>query len=311
MARMARFKVNDDPSWYHVHSRTSGIRGDYPLQNPLCQRKMVGLIKHFSKVYVCQVAAFCLMGNHYHLVINFNDERELSHDELMKRAQILYPNSINTLNNWKEEEWLHFRKRLFDLSEFMRNLQAAFARWYNKTFERRGRFWADRFKSIYLEDLKAVLDCMLYIELNPVRANLVQRPETWKSNSIYLRTRNIDQWLIPLASILDQTNKTEALKEYRMRLYYRGNIPTRENQAKIPDAIIASEQERGFGNTGIYRSQLRYFTDGIALGSEEFIRQQLEKMRETEQYLRRKNPVQHLNGLHLTIREQRSHAICF
>ena len=61
----------------------------------------------------------------------------------------------------------------------------------------------------------------------------------------------------------------------------------------------------------MYSKRLRYFVDGIALGSEAFIRQQLVKMRETEQYLSRKNPATHLNGLHLTIREQRSHAISF
>ena len=96
-----------------------------------------------------------------------------------------------------------------------------------------------------------------------------------------------------------------------MRLYYRGNIPTKEGQAKIPDEIVESEQSNGFENSGMYRKRLRYFADGIALGSEAFIQHQLVKMREKEQYLRRKNPVRHLNGLHLTIREQRSHAISF
>jgi REP element-mobilizing transposase RayT len=273
---------------------------------------MVGLIKHFSRAYVCRVAAFCVMGNHYHLVINFETKYKLSSDELMQRALILYPNSKNVLNNWKKEEWLHFQQRLFDLSEFMRNLQAAFARWYNKTFERRGRFWADRFKSVYLEDLKAVLDCMLYVELNPIRANVVQRPEEWKSSSITFRVSNSDKWLMPLTLLSDQGEKRrDALKIYRMRLYYRGNIPTKEGQVKISEEIMESEHARGFESSGMYRKQLRYFVDGIALGSESFIRQQLVRMRETEQYIRRKNPVRHLNGLHMTVREQRSHAICF
>ncbi len=50
----------------------------------------------------------------------------------------------------------------------MGNVQSAFARWYNKTYQRRGRFWADRFKSVYLETTQAVQDCLLYVELNPV-----------------------------------------------------------------------------------------------------------------------------------------------
>jgi hypothetical protein len=89
------------------------------------------------------------------------------------------PASQQMIELWTDEQWERFRQRLFDVSELMRNIQAAFARWYNRTYDRRGRFWADRFKSVYLEKGNAVLDCMLYVELNPVRAGLVERPEEW------------------------------------------------------------------------------------------------------------------------------------
>jgi putative transposase len=59
-----------------------------------------------------------------------------------------------------DEQWERFRQRLFDVSELMRNIQSAFARWYNRTYDWRGRLWADRFKSVYLEKGNAVLDCM-------------------------------------------------------------------------------------------------------------------------------------------------------
>ncbi len=58
--------------------------------------------------------------------------------------------------------------RGFDLSEFMRHVQSAFVRWYSKTYQRRGRFWADRFKSVHPETTQAVQDCLLHVELNPV-----------------------------------------------------------------------------------------------------------------------------------------------
>jgi hypothetical protein len=83
----------------------------------------------------------------------------------------------------------------------MRNIQSAFARWYNQTYDRRGRFWGGRFKSVYLQDSNAVLDCMLYVDLNPVRAGLVERPEDWKKekgthnnatmSSIYLHSMQL------------------------------------------------------------------------------------------------------------------------
>ena len=88
-------------------------------------------------------------------------------------------------------------------------------------------------------------------------------------------------------------------------------MPTKEGQVSISEELIKEEETRGFGVSGMYRKQLRHFVDGIMLGSEETIRQHLNQMREKGQYLRRKNPIQHLDGFHFTLREQRSHAVCF
>ena len=76
-----------------------------------------------------------------------------------------------------------FYKFVFDVSELMRSLQSSIARWFNHTFGRRGRFWADRFKSTLFEDEKEAMDCLLYIELNAVRAGLVARPEDYEASS--------------------------------------------------------------------------------------------------------------------------------
>jgi REP element-mobilizing transposase RayT len=317
MARMARLKILGDEAWYHVHCRIAGRRGSYPLLNRLCQRKMSGLIRFLSQVYCCKIAAFCVMGNHYHLVIKFHMPRPLDKEELFKRALRLYPKSERFLRQWPEKKWEQFNARIFDLSEYMRNLQAAFARWYNKTFERRGRFWGDRFKSVLLEDYRAVADCMLYVELNPVRAGLVERPEAWGSSSFYLRMAKSDKWLAPLSEIFSEGSdigEEELLKEYRERLYYRGNIATqgaKAGQIFISDKIIEQEKAKGFSISGMYRRQLRYFVDGIALGSEGFIRQQIKRLREEGRYLRRKHPVRQIVEGHMTVREQRSHAVVF
>ena len=310
MSRLARFKIRDNEAWYHVYSRMAAMKGEYLLENPLCQRQLIDMIKHFSKVYVCEVASFCVMGNHYHLVVKFEKERELSRDELIDRACILYPNSVSVLKTWDDGQWAHFNKRIFDLSEYMRNIQAAFARWYNKTFERFGRFWADRFKSLYLGDMQAVLDCMLYVDLNGVRAGFVQRPEEYKGCSSYLRECGQSKWLISLESILGD-NEKEALNHYRSLLYYRGAVPTKESQVFISEEIIKEEEDRGFEVSGVYKKRLRYFVDGVMLGTEEFIRQRLNQMRDSGQYKYRRNPAIHLDGIHLTLREQRSHAVSF
>lgn len=74
-----------------------------------------------------------MMGNHYHLVLRFDAEAPVSREELARRARAMYPEQRFNLfvAGWKDEEWERYSKRLFDLSEYMRNIQAAFARWYN------------------------------------------------------------------------------------------------------------------------------------------------------------------------------------
>jgi REP element-mobilizing transposase RayT len=309
---MRRLKVTDGEGWYHVFSRAACEKGVYPLDKELCRRHFMTLIKYYSRAYFCDIAAFCIMGNHYHLVVKFDIPRKLSQEELWQRALLLYPRSKKYLKLWDQKKWQVFEQRLFNLSEFMRNIQSAFAIWYNKTFKRHGTFWADRFKSVLLGDEQAVLDCMLYVELNPVRAGLCKVPDDYQACSFYLRSIKTDGWLLALSKILDVD-----FTEYRMALYYRGNITTKDTKSTkgirilITDEVIEKERERGFETTGMYRKRLRYFVDGMALGSEAFIRQQLEQVRERGEYLRRINPIKQLHGIHLTLREQRGHAVSF
>jgi putative transposase len=225
----------------------------------------------------------------------------------------MYSSKVSQLmiEGWTSEQWERFRQRLFEVSEYMRNIQAAFARWYNRTYDRRGRFWADRFKSVYLEDEKAVLDCMLYVELNPVRAGLVERPEEWRGSSIHLREIDEGNWLAPLRCFCEQPSEKKSLVEFRQRLYYRGNVPSKPGQAAISRKVLDQETARGFKTSGVYRKRFGFFVDGLAIGSEQFIREQIAKMRESGTYLRRKNPIPQLDGVHLCLREQRSTAIVF
>jgi putative transposase len=232
MARMRRLKVLDGEGWYHVYSRAACEKGVYPLEKELCRKKLVQFLKYYSRAYFCDIAAFCIMGNHYHMVVKFASPRKLSKEELWERALMLYPNSRRYLKLWHEKKWQRFAERLFNLSDFMRNIQSAFALWYNKTYKRHGTFWADRFKSVLLGDEQAVLDCMIYIELNPVRAGLFDIPEYYQASSFYLRSIKADSWLLSLDRIVDTT-----FEEYTLALYYRGNIVKTEVEISSDSTI--------------------------------------------------------------------------
>jgi REP element-mobilizing transposase RayT len=308
MARTARLKFEGGGGWYHVYARAGGTIGEYLLEDKACKRMLVLLLAHFGRAYFCDVAGFCVMGNHYHAVLRFETPREVGREELRRRAELLYPKQKEMLDGWLSDKWERFRRRLFDVSEFMRNVQAAFGRWYNSKFGRRGGFWAERFKSTLLEDEKAAYDCLTYVELNPVRAGLVERPEEFEGSSLFLREIGKDRWLLPLSELTGIKKRKRALASYKGSIYYRGNVPSKPGQASIPKRVVEQEEARGFESTGVFRKRLRYMVDGLAIGSDEFIRDQISRLREAGGYLRRQHPIQHLNGPHLTLREQRTTA---
>jgi hypothetical protein len=307
MARLPRIKALDEQGWYHLHSRVAGVRGDYPLAEPACRRKLIELLRHFTSLYCCAMAAFCVMGNHWHAVIHFQAPFPMNNDDLLRIARKFYPGKSGEkkLAAWNDEQWKRFAARIFDVSEFMRNLQASFARWYNRTHNRQGRFWAGRFGSVLLEDERSVLDCMLYIELNPVRAGIATLPEDYQGSSEYLRSIGKSDWLMDIGRILHADSEKQSRREYRHLLYWRGTERTRENQAVIPKRVAREEEKRGYKVRGIFRKRIAHLTEGVVLGSSEFVNRHLTSVIDLGHYLRRRNPIRPCDSPHCVLRPQR------
>ncbi len=303
MARLPRLKMNTASAWYHCYARTNGPLGEFPLNPPAAHRKLLKIIRYYVLGYSCQSAGFSIMGNHYHLVLCFEAFRRLSQEELEERARYFYPKP-EQIAHWTQRHWERFNRRLFDVSEFMRNTQMGYTKWHNRRFHRRGSFWEGRFKSTLLMDLDAIQECLLYVELNPVRAGLVQRPEQWTRSSAYLRHLKKNHWLLSLEELFSEVDPGQVYQHYRARLLYRGALPTEAGGKAIPEQVLREEENQGFCGRGLYRKRLRYFTDGLVIGSEECIRDWITLLRRQGRYLRRRHPIIH--GELTSLREQRS-----
>ena len=307
MARVARLKAEESGDvFYHLYSRVAGVSGYYPLGEKLARAKLIWLFKFYSNIYRVKIAGFSIMGNHYHLVVEFEEFKKLDREELKKIALKMYSRDSIKLGGWTAEKWERFNRRIFDVSEFMRNVQAAFARWFNDKNHRKGRFWGDRFKSTLLEDEKAMRDCLYYVELNALRAGIVARPEEYCGCSLFFREIKDDRFMMSLKTLMNAKNRATAMRDYKASIYYRGNVRSKTGQQEIPDYIIKQEEALGFESQGIYAKRARHFVDGLVIGSSDYIESYLSKLKQTGQYLRRKNPIKSKNEDALTLREQRT-----
>ena len=172
-----------------------------------------------SSVYAIDLCAYAVMSNHVHVVLRVDEKsaNSLSVREVLIRWHKLHKGTLLTKSYLagealSEAELLSvkrtaavYRKRLFSISWFMRDLNEYIARAANAEDECKGRFWEGRFKSQALLDEKALLSCMVYVDLNPIRASLASTPEDSEYTSIKRRiecklTRKTSTGILPFKS---------------------------------------------------------------------------------------------------------------
>jgi REP element-mobilizing transposase RayT len=167
---------------------------------------LVDHMHQLADIFAIRICAYAIMSNHYHLVLFVDKDLALSWSdtEIVNRWADLFPMSkaaawrtlgldLNTLNDDQYVQLQNWREQLYDISWFMRKLNEFIARQANKEDECTGRFWEGRFKSQALLDESALLSCMAYVDLNPIRAGLCQTPETSDYTSIQERIESYQQ----------------------------------------------------------------------------------------------------------------------
>jgi REP element-mobilizing transposase RayT len=154
-----------------------------------------------ASVFSIDICAYAVMSNHTHVVVCVDKDLadSWSMKEVVRRWHQLYQGTLlsqkyqrgDALSKGEtislEETVMIYRQRLYDISWLMRNLNEYIAREANKEDGCTGRFWEGRFKSQALLDESAVLACMAYVDLNPIRAKMESTPETSKHTSIQQR----------------------------------------------------------------------------------------------------------------------------
>jgi REP element-mobilizing transposase RayT len=167
---------------------------DYEHRRGWIEQRMQAL----ANVYALDLCAYAVMSNHYHIVLHINAEKAnaWTDTEVIQRWHALYA------GNFLSHEYLagkdlydaqlkvvselvtEWRERLMSISWFMSALNEDIARQANAEDVCTGRFREGRFKSQALLDEAALVTCLAYVDLNPIRAQMADAPEVSDYTSI-------------------------------------------------------------------------------------------------------------------------------
>lgn len=200
--------ISETP-YYHVVSRCvrrcflCGI-DEHSGRNYEHRRQWIeNRIRLLSSIFAIDICAYAVMSNHYHIVVKLSpcQTKDWSTSEVLKRWCSLFKGPL-LARKWIEGVALDdvekatveqmagvYRKRLSSLSWFMKCLNESIAREANREDDCRGHFWESRFKSQALLTEEALLSCMAYVDLNPIRAGVSETPEASEYTSIKERIK--------------------------------------------------------------------------------------------------------------------------
>lgn len=139
---------------YHVYSR--GNQKQQIFFDKEDYETYISILRRYKKKFRLALYGFCLMLTHVHLV-----------------CQPEFPKQIST---------------------FMHALQLSYSIYFNKKYKKVGHLWQDRFKSKVVMRDRYLIDCVHYVEMNPVRAGMVESPADYPWSSYKARVLGEDQW---------------------------------------------------------------------------------------------------------------------
>ena len=240
-----------------------------------------------------EVITYCVLENHFHILVRVDPAaKECGDGELVRRYRALYGSERAAWSGMDADALEHalregsedvaerlrerLRRRMGDVSEFMRTLRQRYVKWFNRRFDTVGTLWAERFGSVLVEDAPWIVALVAaYIDLNPVRAGLSKLPEGYRWSG-YTRA------LTGHAGLRAQyrrcfpstVNEGRALAQYRLLMLGKGAAAKADGSGARVDREALLEAVSSGGELKpheLLQLKVRYFSRGLMLGSQEWI----------------------------------------
>jgi REP element-mobilizing transposase RayT len=307
-----RMRITDGAACYHVMSRV--VNGDFLLGaiEKEALRRMMWRMAMFSGV---EILTYAIMDNHFHILLKVPEQQRWlerfdgkgGEEKFFEHLSLVYSKAfimqlrrelteLRERDEGDEAQALlgRFKRRFCDLSLFVKELKERFSRWYNKQNGRRGTLWMDRFKSVLVENGRALQAMAAYIDLNPVRAGIVEDPAmyAWSGYGEAVGgSKRSRRGLCKVLVVAQDSWNDKAHAYYRKWLYAEG-VVVEEEQARH-ESSPPRRKRKGFATEQMQaavidrlalpvlqlRKRIRSFSEGIALGSEDYVKGVAERYR--------------------------------
>jgi putative transposase len=273
-----------EETFMHVYNRVSGPTGEFPF-GPAEKEEFIRRLHKLSEFYTIDVIAYQVMGNHWHALIRVPAEPP-SCEEAAARYHRYYDGKRSLKPQSRKCAALALKLR--DISSFLQDLQQPFARWFNRTrpSRRRGHLWAERFKNTILESGLSVWECWQYIEMNPVRAGMAETPAdyrfcsfgAWSATGRHPFEAAVLSAAFPrLKGLLQVESLQELQVELRKEFARHTAVERRLDPEQIDTAIAVAAEKEKFALR--LDRRVRYWVDGLVIGSELFVRNVVSRAR--------------------------------
>jgi len=286
--RVARV-LGEGEAFYHVLSRIVDRRLILDDAEKERFRRLMRAVEAFSG---CQVLTWTCLDNHWHICLRVPHPEPVSDREMIRRLNYLYDNHFvaqiatelaDLRSNGRDAEAealkTRYTSRMYNLSEFVKTLKQRLTMSYNRRHNRKGTLWESRFKSVLFEgSRRALWTLAAYIDLNAVRARIVSDSQDYRFCGYAEAVAGVKLAREGLIRVMQSPDGTMAnwprlVRHYRHLLYKRGAKEADRNRGGIEAERVAAVLATGgrLSPREVLRCRVRYFSDGMILGSRVFV----------------------------------------
>jgi len=248
----------------HIMSYT---HGDDPLLQETERDMLVHYIEKYSKLFFVKILGFCILDNHFHLLVKTIKHERYTDEQVMERVINFYGKEKFEQKS-SQKSVAEYRDWLCSISSYVQMIKKTFSSWYNKYHGKRGSVWGERYKSTLIGDGEGLLTCMCYIDTNPIRKAWVKSPEQYRWSRFGKACLNDfkedkDLYTYEGTGMKDIIQYSDHLDEYgKQDRSFQGKKGKIKEENRLTERLLEMILSRG-----------------LAVGSKEFIASSYEKLK--------------------------------